>query len=30
MFGREYLGAVASRLSNYFDKPVFLYKKEKK
>jgi len=26
----EYLGAVASRLSNYFDKPVFLYKKGEK
>lgn len=26
----EYLGAVASRLSNYFNKPVFLYKKGEK
>ncbi len=26
----EYLGAVASRLSNHFDKPVFLYKKGEK
>lgn len=30
VYKAEYLGAVASRLSNYFDKPVFLYRKGEK
>jgi len=30
VYKSEYLGAVASRLSNYFDKPVFLYRKGEK